>query len=456
MWFFNKKQGNTKSSRSRIVLTPEAKLFWQNNFGDTGLTAEEYVEAAAGGMSLARSELSGWHEAAIYGGDAIARAAAGNIIFADACDKDFGSCMYRHMLSQLPRDVVHSPEAEDKARKFMQITNQLPEAMACTETTPPPPMVGRRRSILDDGVDHSHDRLGSRQLYESIVNLYCDTNAPTPPAMTPEKLRAKARDMRQLARRADLEFDRSLTAFTADPANLLVAAWFISVASPAALLYLLPLVLPMLTSILTDIASIRGEAKADAVEMEMHRTARHAAMIDQARILAQAVPVGVGDGVSPKLLFEALCTKCPLMRNTMSELTSLHEKLLTAPKEIDRSRARERLNELLYSLEEQMKQWCTKENIEKVMGRKLPADEQKDADLAEAQREADEAQREAEREKQMRIEEERRHAEEIAELKRRYAAAQQVPQQAPYYDSYEAETVEEEEEEEEEIDCPSI
>ena len=75
MWFFNKKPAGAK-----LVLTPEAKAFWDNNFGDTGLTAEEYVEAAAGGMSVARKELSGWHEAAVYSGDTMARAAAGNII----------------------------------------------------------------------------------------------------------------------------------------------------------------------------------------------------------------------------------------------------------------------------------------------------------------------------------------------------------------------------------------
>lgn len=448
MWFFNKKPAGAK-----LVLTPEAKAFWDNNFGDTGLTAEEYVEAAAGGMSVARKELSGWHEAAVYSGDTMARAAAGNIIFADACAKDFTSCMYRHMLGRLPKDVVHSPESSEKARKFMEITNQLPEAMSCT-ITEPPRSSGKIRSILDDGIDHTHDRQGSRELYESIVNLYCETNTPPPPAMTPEAIRAKAREMRQLASKADREFDRSLTAFTADPANLLVAAWFISVASPFALLYLLPIVLPMLTSIIAEITGARNEAKADAVEMETHRAARHAAMIDQARILAQAVPVGVGDGVSPKLLFEALCTKCPLMRDTMSELTKLHESALIAPKQIDRTRAQERLSDLLQTLGEQMQAWCTRENVEKVMGRKLPADEQKDADLIEAQREVERQRQETEREKQRRIEEERRHAAEIAELERRYAEAQLAAQQVPMTDSgFDNEAMEVEEEE---VDYPAL
>ncbi len=44
MWFFNKKQGNEVVEVQ--ITTPEAKLFWQNNFGDTGLTAEEYVAVA--------------------------------------------------------------------------------------------------------------------------------------------------------------------------------------------------------------------------------------------------------------------------------------------------------------------------------------------------------------------------------------------------------------------------
>ena len=100
-----------------------------------------------------------------------------------------------------------------------------------------------------------------------------------------------------------------------------------------------------------------------------------------------------------------------------------------------------------------MQEWCTRENIEKVMGRKLPADEQKDADLAEVQREAEHQRKEAEREKQRRIEEEQRHAAELAELERRYAEAQQAAQQAPKpgeSDNYEEQHVEEE------IDMPAL